>query len=413
MRFRLLRQSAPGHQIHTFRLSVVLAVFGLAMPSVISGTLLGTGSASAQNTNATIRGQVLDATGALIANAHVVVVNVDTGVKVFDGKADSAGEFVAPQVIPGTYRVSVDAPGQKETVIDHVVASVAQVTSLDVKMEVGAVSDVVTVQAKGEELDRGTSDISTLISPNEVQNLPLVQRQTENLLSFIPGVVHGGAADTPSTSQLSINGSRTLNTEVLLNGVSTIVASTGSPATLPSPDGVDQFRVLATNAPAEYGRTSGAVISVNTISGTNNYHGNLYFLMRNEDFDANSYFNNTSTRGCRARGIASSRWAALSVARCGSRRSITDTTRRSSSSTTTGHSLRAPPASQRPFPRRLSAWATCRAALQGARSRRGVSAYGNEVRRVHRTIRSVQSTLRPPRSWRCFRCRTSPARMIR
>ncbi len=77
---------------------------------------------------------------------------------------------------------------------------------------------------------------------------------------------------------------------MLLNGVSTIVASTGSPLTLPSPDGVDSFRVLTTNAPAEYGRTSGAVISVNTISGTNTYHGNAYFLLRNEAFDANQYF---------------------------------------------------------------------------------------------------------------------------
>ena len=102
--------------------------------------------------------------------------------------------------------------------------------------------------------------------------------------------MHGGAGDQPSTSQLSINGSRTLNTEVLLNGVSTIVASTGTPATLPSPDGVDQFRVLTTNAPAEYGRTSGAVISANTVSGTNAYHGNLYFLLRNEALDANQYF---------------------------------------------------------------------------------------------------------------------------
>ena len=77
---------------------------------------------------------------------------------------------------------------------------------------------------------------------------------------------------------------------MLLNGVSTIVASTGTPATLPSPDGVDQFRVITTNAAAEYGRTSGAVISVNTISGTNTYHGNLYFLLRNEALDANQYF---------------------------------------------------------------------------------------------------------------------------
>jgi hypothetical protein len=272
------------------RKPAAIAVLGFAgwctLPSVVSGG----GVAYAQNTNATIRGQVLDPTGALVPDAQVVIVNKNTGVTVFSGKTDSAGSFVAPQVIPGTYKVTVTAVGLKAAVIDNLVATVAQVASVNVDMQIGVATEVVTVQSKGEELDRSTSTISTLIAPQDVQNLPLQQRATENLLAFIPGVVHGGAGDQPSTSQLSINGSRTLNTEVLLNGVSTIVASTGTPETLPSPDGIDQFRVITTNAPAEYGRTSGAVISVNTISGTNTYHGNIYFLLRNEAFDANQYF---------------------------------------------------------------------------------------------------------------------------
>jgi hypothetical protein len=267
-----------------------VAVLGLAAWCTLPSVVPGIGVAYAQNTNATIRGQVLDSTGALVPNAQVVILNKNTGVTVFNGKTDSAGAFVAPQVIPGTYKITVSASGLRDAVIDNLVATVAQVASVDVNMEVGVATEVVTVESKGEVLDRSTSDVSTLIAPQEVQNIPLQQRATENLLSFIPGVVHGGAGDQPSTSQLSINGSRTLNTEVLLNGVSTIVASTGTPATLPSPDGVDQFRVLTTNAPAEYGRTSGAVISVNTVSGTNTYHGNLYFLLRNEALDANQYF---------------------------------------------------------------------------------------------------------------------------
>ena len=269
---------------------VATAALGLVGWCALPAVFPSAGVAYAQNTNATIRGQVLDPTGALVSDAKVVIVNKNTGVIVFSGKSDSAGAFVAPQVIPGTYKISVDSPGLKEAVIDNLVATVGQVASVNVNMEIGGTTDVVTVEAKGEELDRSTSDVSTLISPEDVQNLPLQQRATENLLAFIPGVVHGGAGDQPSTSQLSINGSRTLNTEVLLNGVSTIVASTGTPATLPSPDGVDQFRVITTNAAAEYGRTSGAVISVNTISGTNTYHGNLYFLLRNEALDANQYF---------------------------------------------------------------------------------------------------------------------------
>lgn len=279
------------HQSKDFaKVSVVTVGLATLGSGLLLGVFSGAGVAYAQNTNATIRGQVLDPTGALVANAQVLIVNQDTGVTVFNGKSDSAGGFVAPQVIPGTYRITVTASGLKQTVIDNLVATVAQVASVNINLQLGADTETVTVSSKGEELDRSTSDISTLISPEDIQNIPLQQRATENLLSFIPGVAHGGAGDQPNTSQLSINGSRTLNTEVLLNGVSTIVASTGSPATLPSPDGVDQFRVITTNAPAEYGRTSGAVISVNTLSGTNVYHGNLYFLLRNEALDANQYF---------------------------------------------------------------------------------------------------------------------------
>ncbi len=281
------------------RKPVAATVLSLTTCCMLPSIVPGAGVAYAQNTNATIRGQVLDSTGALVSDAQVVILNKNTGVTVFNGKTDSAGAFVAPQVIPGTYKITVSSPGLKDAVIDNLVATVAQVSSVDINMQVGVATEVVTVQARGEQLDRSTSEVSTLIAPQEVQNIPLQQRATENLLAFIPGVVHGGAGDQPSTSQLSINGSRTLNTEVLLNGVSTIVASTGTPATLPSPDGVDQFRVLTTNAPAEYGRTSGAVISVNTISGTNTYHGNLYFLLRNEALDANQYFHkvtiNTTT----------------------------------------------------------------------------------------------------------------------
>ena len=264
----------------------VAAILALTICCMLPGAAV----AHAQNTNATIRGQVFDPSGALLPDADILLVNQDTNVTVFNGKSDSAGAFVAPQVIPGTYRLTVSASGLKKTIINDLIATVAQVASVNVTLQLGEINETVTVSSKGEELDRSTSDISTLLAPSEVQNLPLQQRATENLLAFIPGVAHGGAGDQPSTSQLSINGSRTLNTEVLLNGVSTIIASTGTPGTLPSPDGVDSFRALTTNAPAEYGRTSGAVISVNTPSGTNTYHGNLYFLLRNEALDANTYF---------------------------------------------------------------------------------------------------------------------------
>ncbi len=183
------------HAGRIVRTPLVLATLALAAWYVSPGLLPGSSAAFAQNTNATIRGLVIDPAGALIPNAQVVIVNQETGVTVFNGKSDSAGTFVAPQVIPGMYRITVNATGLKQAVIDNLAATVAQVASVNVHMEIGAASDTVTVESKGVELDRSTSDISTLISPSDVQNLPLSGRATENLLAFIPGVVHGGAGD--------------------------------------------------------------------------------------------------------------------------------------------------------------------------------------------------------------------------
>ncbi len=175
------------------------AIFAITTCCLFSGVIPGINLAHAQNTNATIRGQVLDPTGALVPSAQIVIVNQATGVVVFNGQSDSAGAFVAPQVIPGTYRVTVDAPGLKRFVLDNLVATVAQVASINVNLELGQTSETVTVHSRGEELDSSTSDVSTLIAPSEVQNLPISGRATENLLAFIPGVAHGGAADTPNT----------------------------------------------------------------------------------------------------------------------------------------------------------------------------------------------------------------------
>ena len=107
--------------------------------------------AHAQNTNATIRGQVLDPSGALVPNARVVIVNKNTGVTVYAGQTDSAGAFVAPQVIPGTYRVTVSSSGLKDAVIDNLVATVAQVASVNITIQIGEASQVVTVKSKGDQ----------------------------------------------------------------------------------------------------------------------------------------------------------------------------------------------------------------------------------------------------------------------
>ncbi|WP_083350689.1 TonB-dependent receptor [Terriglobus roseus] len=247
----------------------------------------------AQSANATVRGSVTDAGGSLVPNATVALRNQETRVLVFQGKAQENGTFVVPQVPAGNYSLTVEAPGMKTSTLNDIVASVSQVTSLEVKLEVGSANEQVTVTAATvtQDLDRDTSNISTLISPAEVQNLPLQSRDAYNLLAIVPGITHGGSATNVNQQQISINGSRSLNTELLLDGVSLVVPSTGFTAGLPSPDGITEFRVLSLNAPAEFGRTSGGVITVSTKYGTDTFHGNLYTLARNEILNANSYAN--------------------------------------------------------------------------------------------------------------------------
>lgn len=247
----------------------------------------------AQSTaTATIRGTVTDSSGAIIPGAQITVTNQDTGVVVFQGKTNSDGTYVLPQVQTGTYSVTAEAPGLKKTTVRDLIASIAQTATADLKMDPGEVEQEVVVNSRGPELQTGTSEVSMLIAPSDVENLPLQNRDVQNLLTLIPGVAHGGSATNLNAAQISINGSRTLNTEILLNGVSIIIAATGALERLPSPDGINEFRVLTTNAPAEYGRTSGAILSADVRSGTSTYHGTVYSLVRNEAMNANTYFNN-------------------------------------------------------------------------------------------------------------------------
>src|SRR5882762_2407393 len=171
----LLRQTRRLLKLRTVAMMLVGSLW------LMAGFLPNLGVAFAQNTNATIRGQVLDPAGALVPQATVVIVNSNTGVTAFSGTTDSAGAFVAPQIIPGIYKITVTANGLKESVINNLVASVAQVTEVNITMQVGEVTVVISVSAKGEQMDSSTSDISTAISPEDVQNIPLVGRTPENL----------------------------------------------------------------------------------------------------------------------------------------------------------------------------------------------------------------------------------------
>ena len=261
----------------------------------VAGVLLLMGAlySPAQETAARITGTIADSTGALIPSATVTVVNEGTGVVAFRGHTDSEGSFTAPQLPIGQYTVTVEAPEFKKAKLTGLSLSPSQVLTLPVTMNTGGVSEIVTVSGESRpQLEAATDTMSTVITPAEMKDLPMTNRDVTQLFALIPGAVHGGAANNVNNAQLFINGSRTLNTEILLDGSTVVNAATGNINRLPSPDFLSEFSVITSNGPAEYGRTAGAVVTMATKSGTSTLHGGIYELFRNAALNANTYFNN-------------------------------------------------------------------------------------------------------------------------
>ena len=267
---------------------VVFRLFALTL--LIAGGIVG------QGVNGVISGTVTDPTKSPIAGATVTITNAETNVTVYTGQTNDSGIYRAPDVPVGRYNVTISANGFKTQQVSNIELTVDQKADISVSLEVGQLAETVTVEGSSEgQLATDTSSLGQTITPSDVQNLPLPSRNVLNLLALTPGVSSGTDITNQSglnSAQLSFNGSRTLNSEFLIDGVSVVTGSTGSPQTLPPTDAIREFKVLTSSYSAEYGRTSGAIVTLITNSGTNTYHGAAYGYFRNEDLDANNYFNN-------------------------------------------------------------------------------------------------------------------------
>lgn len=250
--------------------------------------------AVAQDTSARLSGTVSDSSGAVVPGATLTLVNSATGTEVAHTTSDDHGNYTALQLPPGNYKLVVEAVGFRRTE-SPVQLFVASRVDLPVTLQVGNVGETLVVTTQAEDLNRSDATVSTLISPNDVQNLPLPNREITNLIALVPGVIHGGASTNVNSAQLSINGSRTLNSETLLDGNSVVEGVTGQISRLPSPDMLGEFRVITSNAPAEYGRTSGGVITMLTRSGNRSFHVGVYELFRNAVLNANTFANKLQT----------------------------------------------------------------------------------------------------------------------
>lgn len=261
--------------------------------SAIALSLLAMVPAYSQDITGAFTGTVTDSTGAAVPNATVTVTNVTTGVTVFTGNTDEQGLYLAPSLPAGVYNLSFEAASFKKTDVSGVTLQVNQRARIDATLEPGSISETVTVVGESlGQLETETSSQGTTITSSQIDNLPLPSRNVLNLLTLVGGVSSGGSGTGINGNQLSINGSRTLNNEITVDGLSVVGGGTGAVTRLPSTEALREFKVQTSAYSAEFGRTSGGYVNAIVDSGTNEFHGGVYEYFRNEKLNANNFFNN-------------------------------------------------------------------------------------------------------------------------
>ena len=248
--------------------------------------------AVAQDATGRIVGTVTDPSGGIVAGATVSVTNTGTGVA-RQTSTDKQGYYQVLELPIGRYSVAADAPGfSRKLVAARNPLEINQTLRIDVALEVGAVTDVVNVEGGASAVETQNATIGATVSGDAISALPLNGRNTLDLLATQPGVTPKDTDATRQAGGYSIGGGRSDSVTYLLDGgLNNHLIDNGIVIT-PNPDAVGEFRVLQSNYAAEYGRTGGGIVSVVVKSGTNSLHGTAFDYLRNEDLDANTFFNN-------------------------------------------------------------------------------------------------------------------------
>ena len=270
-------------------------------------------NASAQSITATLNGLVTDNTGAALPGAAVVLTSSTQGRR-YHLKTNASGEFTFPLLQPDSYKLLVSHPGFRPLQVLSVPLHVDDVKTMSVKMQVGLVKDEVTVTAAADLLNT-SQQVSTSIDKNFVQEIPVAGRSLQSLILLSPGVVAAPLIQG-GVGQFSVNGQRTDANYFTVDGASanngTVPASgvtnakylagtlpelnaVGTTSSLISIDALDQFTLVTSSASAESGRQSGGQVQLLSSAGSNQYHGTAFDFLRNELFDARSYYQRTCT----------------------------------------------------------------------------------------------------------------------
>jgi hypothetical protein len=275
---------------------LLAALFAFALPPRLSAQVVG----------ATVSGTVVDSSGAKVPGADITITNIGTGIATAT-TTKSDGVFVVPNLQPGNYDVSTVAKGFSTLIRKGITLTVGQELILNLTLQVGGVNEQVTVTAEAPTVNLANATISGVVEQRTVQELPLNGRSWTDLATLQPGV-HQSQNQPPITAsdrvkrglglELTISGARPQQNNYLLDGVNINDYANAGPGSVLGgnlgTDAVAEFAVLTTNYSAEYGRTSGGVITATTKSGTNDFHGSAYEFFRNAGLDAANFFDNAN-----------------------------------------------------------------------------------------------------------------------
>ncbi len=247
-----------------------------------------------QGAAGTLNGTILDSTGAVVPGAAVVAINADNKAE-NKTTSTSAGAYTLPYLVEGSYTVTVSAPGFRKSLLENVVLRAAQTLTVNVTLEVGQVTEQVTVSDTPPLLEAGTAEVGRYISQEEFNTWPILtsdgHRQIQEFIfDSLPGTTGG-------TFQGSINGGQQYSHEIMIDGIAlgrADLSGGNNDEMSPSLEAIGDFKLQTGAVSAEYNGGQTAIANYSIKSGTNSLHGSAYNFLQNEDFDSVGLGNSSS-----------------------------------------------------------------------------------------------------------------------
>jgi hypothetical protein len=249
----------------------------------------------AQGTGGRITGRVADPTGAILPSVKVTATNEATGIS-RDAQTNESGDYVFPEMQVGVYTLSFELTGFKKEVRHGATLQLNAIITLNMVMQIGQAQEVVDVTSEAPLVDTASTQLGAVVDDRTVSQLPLNSRDTYQFLQLQPGVMSTvGSSNSivygsDSAGAVSVNGGRGRSNNFSVNGGDANDLFVNLPTVQPTPDSIQEFKVITNTFDAEYGRNSGSVVNVVTKSGTNQFHGNMYEFFRNKVLNAQGYF---------------------------------------------------------------------------------------------------------------------------